>query len=292
MVFHKTSRSILIASLALSFAIAVLSADSEEGKPATKEDQKVLARVGEDVLLLSDFQKSIEALPDDEKEKLTPARKKMLVEDWILTRLLAAEAEKRGLAEREDVKKELKDCRIKILSEELLVEESLKIEVTDEDVAGYFEAHRDLFTVPETVRLGVITLKTRDEAEAALKRVVEGEDFGEVASAVSIDKFKDRGGDAGILLKSDKLPEYLKAVFYLREGSLSDVVPCDQGYCILKPISKLPAKRPDFSELTPKVKESLQKRALREKRAEAILQLKEKLSKQVSVTRNLELLQE
>lgn len=292
MTTQKATCCLLITALALSLAAGAIWAASEKEKPDNNGGDKILASVGGKVLLFSDFKKSVEALPEDKREKLTPAGKRALVEDWVLTRLLAAEAERRNVAQREQVKSKLENSRIKILSDEILLEESLKVTITDEDVARYFDAHRELFTVPETVRLGVITVTTREEAEAALKRLTGGEDFGEVARKVSIDKFKNAGGEAGVLPRSDKLPDYLKAVFYLREGNLSDVVQCEKGYCILKPISKSSAKSLDFSELTPSMKSAIQKRALREKRAEAILQLQEKLANQIGVTKNLDLLEE
>ena len=276
--------------LVLMLAAGGLSA--EEAGKETDESGKVLASVGDKVLLLEEFNSGLELFQLKEQEDLTLEKKKALVENWILTQLMADEALKRGFAEREEVKSRLTKSRAKILSEELLLEELTKISAADEDVSKYYESHRELFTIPETVHLGVITLRTQEEAEAVLKRLSAGEDFAELAKSVSIDKYRDSGGDAGIVPKSDKLPEYIRAAFYLQEGSLSDVSRCQEGYCILKAITKSSPKTLTFAELSPKLKAVIKKRALREKRAKAVLQLQKELEKKVTVKRNLGLLED
>jgi len=274
--------------------VLMLSAGSlcaEEAIKETDEGSKVLASVGDKVLLLEEFNSGLELLQFKEQEDITLEKKKALVENWILTQIMADEALKRGFAEREDVKSRLGKSRARILSEVLLREELTKITATDEDVSKYYESHQELFTIPETVRLGVITLGTQEEAKAVLKRLSAGEDFAKVAKAVSIDKYRDSGGDAGIVAKSEKLPEYIRVAFYLQEGSLSDVIHYQEGYCILKAITKSSPKTLTFEELSPKLKAVIKKRALREKRLRAILQLQTELEKKVGVKRNLGLLE-
>jgi len=258
----------------------------------TEKGAKVLATVGDKVLLLEEFNSVLELHQLREQEDLTLENKKSLVENWILTQIMAEEALKRGFAEREEVKSRLEKSRAKILSEAMLLEELAKITAADEDVSEYYLSHRELFTIPETVRLGVITLETQEEAKAVLKRLSAGEDFAEVAKSTSIDKYRDSGGDAGVVAKSEKLPEYIRAAFYLQEGNLSDVIRCQEGYCVLKAINKSSPKTLGFGELSPKLKAVIKKRALREKRAKAVLQLQKELEKKVTVKRNLGLLED
>ena len=283
--------ALLIAALAAGSFCA-----SEASKKAGEGDQKhstlALASVGDKSLLLDEFNGSLELLQLKEHEELTLEKKKALVENWILTQLVADEALKRGFAKREAVKSRLEKSRAMILSDEFLREELTKITATDEDVSKYYESHRDLFTIPETERLSVITLGTQEAAEAALKRLSAGEDFAALAKTLSIDKYRDSGGDAGIIAKSNELPEYLRAAFYLREGSLSDVIQCEGGYCILKVVAKSPAKALKFEDFSPKLKSATQESALREKRAKRVLELQKELETKVAVKRNLNLLEE
>ena len=284
---HKST--LLAALLVLTLTAGSLCAS--EASKETDEGGKILASVGDRVLLVEDFNGVLALHQLKEQEDLTLEKKKALVENWILTQIMADEALKRGFAEREEVKSRLEKSRAKILSEALLLEELSKITAADEDVSDYYTSHRELFTIPETVRLGVITLGTEEEAKAVLKRLSAGEDFAAAAKAVSIDKYRDSGGDAGIVAKSEKLPEYIRAAFYLQEGSLSDVIRCQDGYCVLKAVSKSSPKTLTFEELSPKLKAVIEKRALREKRTKAILQLRMELEKKMSVKRNLGLLE-
>lgn len=284
------------------FVIAIAAAGSFCGQEASKNPQeasknasegdKVLASVGDKSLLLQEFNSGLELLQLKEHEELTLEKKRALVENWILTQLIAEEALKCGFANRDNVKSRLEKSRAMILSEEFLREELTKITVTDDDVSKYYESHRDLFTIPENVRLGVITLGTQGEAEAALKRLSAGEDFAELAKTVSIDKYRDSGGDAGIVVKSDELPEYLRAAFYLREGSLSDVIQCKEGYCILKVVAKSSPKALEFEDFSPKLRAATKQRALQEKRTKRVLELQKELEKKAAVKRNLGLLED
>ena len=287
------------ASIALLVAVVAIlplalnaQATNAQPTPQPVQEKKVLARVGDAVLTLADFERSIEALPADKKEKLTLERKKALVDDWVLTQLLAVEAQRRGIDQDEKVKYLLRMKRAEVLCDELLRRETAGVGITDEEVRQFFQRHKDKFAVPQTAHLGLITVRTSDEANKVLQRLLAGEDFAAVAKEVSIDKFRAAGGDMGVIAKSDKLPEFIKAAFYLRPGSLSDVVRSKQGFCILKLFEKKPGRVLNFEELSPKLKKMLVKKALREKKARIILALKRKVEKQVPVERNLELLAE
>ena len=290
MVHDAPVRRYIVVAVSVALIVAAGGLFGEETSKEEDTSGKVLASVGDKVLLLDEFNGGLELLQLREQEEITLEKKRALVENWILTQLMAAEALKRGFAEREEVKSRLAKSRAKILSEELLREELTKIVATDDDVSSYYESHKELFTIPETVHLGVITLGTREEAKAVLKRLSAGEDFAQVAKAVSIDKYRDSGGDAGIVPKSDELPEYMRAAFYLQEGSLSDVVRCQDGYCILRAINKSSPKTLALAELGAKLTVAVKKRALREMRAQAVLKLQAELEKQTGVKRNLSLL--
>ncbi|MBN1593798.1 MAG: peptidyl-prolyl cis-trans isomerase [Candidatus Coatesbacteria bacterium] len=292
---HSVLSRLLILSISVSLLVTVIPFVAHGEEAAKKEDDKeskVLARVGDEVLLLSEFNSSLELMQLGENEEMTLEKKQALVENWVLTQLMAAEALKRGYADREEVKSRIAKSRAKILSESLLSEELSKITATDEDVAAFYGAHKDLFTIPETISLGIITLKTQEQAEAALKRISGGEEFSQVAKDVSIDKYRDEGGKMGSVAKSEKLPEFIRAAFYLQEGGHSDVIKYKDDYCILKVFSKSPPKTLSLGELGEKLKAAVKKHALREMRAKAIQELEKDLEKKTTVKRNLALLGE
>src|SRR5437899_9982017 len=83
------------------------------------------------------------------------------------------------------------------------------ITIGDEEVAKYYEAHKGEFVRPEQVALREIVVSTegkkpeelpdlKKKAETALKRVQDGEDFGEIAKRLSDGSTKSKGGLLGV----------------------------------------------------------------------------------------------
>lgn len=75
----------------------------------------------------------------------------------------------------------------------------------------------------------------RRDAQAALDRVREGEDFAAVARDVSQDSSAQAGGDLGYITREVNFDEtFLNAAFALREGRVSDLVRTQFGFHIIK----------------------------------------------------------
>ncbi len=162
---------------------------------------------------------------------------------------------------------------------------SSKINITDADVANFYNANRGSFNLPEpqvhmaqilvTARLdpNVHNLKNdkaKNDEEAKRKiealeaRLRRGDDFAMVAQSYSEDPASTpNGGDLGFLGESslDKTsPELKKLVLSLQPGQLSPVIHDGEGYRILKMISKEPAGQRDLSD--PRVQQSIRETLL------------------------------
>src|SRR3989449_9880622 len=94
------------------------------------------------------------------------------------------------------------------------------ITIGDEEVAKYYEAHKTEFVRPEQVALREIEVSTqgkkpeeipdlKKKAETALKRVKDGEDFGEIAKRFSDGRTKSQGGFLAVS-KRGELPKELE----------------------------------------------------------------------------------
>lgn len=176
-----------------------------------------------------------------------------------------------------------KDESVKLLFNK---EISSKINVTDAEIADFYNANRGSFNLPQPqVHMAQILVtpqfdpnvhnlkndKARSDAEAKSKiqaleaRLKQGvEDFAMVAQNYSEDpNTAPNGGDLGFLPESsfDKTsPELKKMVLALQPGQLSPIIHDGEGYRILKMISKEPAGQRDLTD--PRVQQSIRETLL------------------------------
>ncbi len=160
-----------------------------------------------------------------------------------------------------------------------------KINITDADVANFYNANRGSFNLPEPqVHMAQILVtpradanvhnlkndKARNDDEAKRKieaieaRLRQGEDFGMMAQNYSEDPAtQPNGGDLGFMPESslDKTsPELRSLVLSMSPGQMSNVIHTPDGYRILKMISREPAGQRDLSD--PRVQQSIRETLL------------------------------
>ena len=148
-----------------------------------------------------------------------------------------------------------------------------KINISDTDIAGFYNANRGSFNLPEPqVHMATIVVtpqpdpnvrnlkndkaKTDEEAQRKIKaietRLQQGEDFTMMAQNYSEDpQTTPNGGDLGFVPESslDKTsPELRKMIMSLQPGQMSPIIHTQEGYRILKVISKEPAGQRDLSD--------------------------------------------
>jgi peptidyl-prolyl cis-trans isomerase SurA len=119
------------------------------------------------------------------------------------------------------------------------------INISDDDVSKYYEAHKADFVRPEEVALREIEVSTegkkpeelpdlKKKAETALKRVQDGEDFGEIAKRLSDGSTKSQGGFLGVYKRGELSKELEDKVFQMKRNELTEVMETKQGYLILQ----------------------------------------------------------
>src|SRR5260370_15299890 len=119
------------------------------------------------------------------------------------------------------------------------------ITISDEEVTKYYEAHKTDFVRPEQVALREIVVNTegkkpeelpdlKKKAETALKRVQDGEDFGEIAKRLSDGSTKSQGGFLGVYKLGELSKELEDKVFKLMPNELTVLMETKQGYLDLQ----------------------------------------------------------
>ena len=143
--------------------------------------------------------------------------------------------EAQGISE-EQFRKELeKGARVNKLVEKAC---SGVAEPTDEEVAAFYEAHKDEYVEPEQVLCQHILVKGSDDAaldkiKAIRERVVAGADFAEEAKKNSDCPSGQQGGSLGWFGRGMMVPEFDKVAFEMKKGEVSGIVTTQFGYHII-----------------------------------------------------------
>jgi peptidyl-prolyl cis-trans isomerase SurA len=173
---------------------------------------------------------------------------------------------------KRDIRREL--TKTKLLNKEI----ESKINITDGEIANYYNTHKSEFDIIEPryriARIAVTSTpsqatnlqnnKASGDADAKKKiqalytKLENGEDFGSVAMNYSEDKSTNSSaGDMGFVYESQLRPmtEVFNAISKLKPGQFTDVIPAVDpeshravGYAIYQLISKEPAGQRELSD--------------------------------------------
>ncbi len=155
-----------------------------------------------------------------------------------------------------------------------------RLSITDVEARDYYDTHLEDFTLPATYTLrellvavpegGALNVardnQARAAAEAARARVLNGEDFGEVASEVSDAASKANGGLIGPIELPDLAESVRERIEGLEVGAVGVIERTPAGYQLLKVESVTPATATPFDE----VRDAIADRVYNERRLEAL----------------------
>ena len=158
------------------------------------------------------------------------------------------------------------------LAEEVINREvKNKIDVTPAQVVSFYQTNDQIFRVPETARVQHLLLSTRDlrtrqeysaeakrtqheKAERLLARVKAGEDFSKLILECSEDPtVKENKGEYVFPRAKDDprramVAEFEAAAFSMKTNQVSDLVPTEYGYHIIKLLEITPPRRTPLTE--------------------------------------------
>lgn len=139
----------------------------------------------------------------------------------------------------EDYKQQFRD---RLLTEKVVQQEvGPTVKIGGDEVKKYYESHKSEFVKPEEVDLSEIFLSTenkttqevttvKEKAEAVEKRIKLGDDFAALAKRFSEDSAASVGGEVGEFQRGTMTPDIEKAVFSMKRGDSTDVMPVHNGF--------------------------------------------------------------
>ena len=161
-------------------------------------------------------------------------------------------AEKEGIPEKEPYKTQLAFARMNFLAQVYLSRLTSLLQVADEDLLNYYEAHKSDF---EEFKVSAIYIdfatpdaapgangenkltesEAQEKAEGIVAELRGGADFSELAKKHSADgASRDKGGDLGFFTRETSIPQSLKdVIFQLEQGKISDPVKDGRRFYVL-----------------------------------------------------------
>src|SRR6266849_6013994 len=188
--------------------------------------EEIIARVNNEIITRSEYDKARQTAEED------------------------AKSECQNRCTPEQLQSALEDCKNNIrntlLTQRVIGSEvGSHITISDDEVSKYYEAHKAEYVRPEQVALREIVVSTegkkpeelpdlKKKAETALKRVQDGEDFGEIAKRLSDGSTKSQGGFLGVYKRGELSKELEDKVFKMKRKELTEVMETKQGFLILQ----------------------------------------------------------
>jgi peptidyl-prolyl cis-trans isomerase SurA len=151
--------------------------------------------------------------------------------------------------------------RNKLLTDEVISREVAgRIDLTNEEIKQFYEAHKNEFVLPEQVSLAEIFLstegKTPEEAGAIQKkaedlraRIVKGDDFGEIAKRYSEGQTAKDGGDLGLFQRGQLSKQIEDLVLTREKNDITEVIQTKTGFEILKVVDHFQAGQQPFEKV-------------------------------------------
>ncbi|MCL2029058.1 MAG: peptidyl-prolyl cis-trans isomerase [Deltaproteobacteria bacterium] len=149
-----------------------------------------------------------------------------------------------------------------------------EIKVDEEEARAFYQANLEQLRHDEMLRLSQIMVgvsllappaakdQARAKAEAALRRLAAGEDFGTVAAEVNVDP--ENRGDLGWLVQGQSLPAIEAEVWKLPVGGRTGLLETILGFHIVKVTGRRPPGVESFESLRPELVEFIAARKLEE----------------------------
>ena len=241
--------------LALVLALSACGRGGGNDRPPEADDRAV-ARVQDETVWASDVKREAvaqgligEAEPLDANSDLF----RRVLDEVIDRKLLAAEAERRGLHDDALVQRRLVATRERILGD-VLIEEQVAGQVSE---ARIQELYRDQVRQAQTtdeVRVRLILSRTREEAAAVIGVLAQGAAFEAVAAQSSVDDAtRFSGGDLGYRTL-DVLPQaHADALRDQPAGSTVGPVQTEAGWAVLRVEDRRRETPPTLEQARPQI---------------------------------------
>jgi len=247
---------VLIATcLALTLGVAACGQGAATDRPPEPGDRPV-AKVQDQTIWASDVKREAVAqglVGEGEPLDVTSDLFRRVLDEVIDQKLLAAEADRRGLDNSALAQRRLEATRERILGD-MLVETVVNGTISDRAVETIYQEQVRLAQTSEEVRVRLILSRSRPEADAVIGILAQGSAFEAVAAESSIDDAtRYSGGDLGYRTL-DVMPEaYANALRDKPAGSTVGPFQTEGGWAVLRVEDRRRETPPTLEQARPQI---------------------------------------
>ncbi|WP_346913256.1 peptidylprolyl isomerase [uncultured Roseibium sp.] len=244
---RRSARLLLVPALALTLGSTAIHA---------AEPDDVVAKVGDAEITEADLAYAAQDIGAD-LQKFPPTQWRSILLDVVVDmELFAQAAEKDGLGDSDDVKRQLNFLKLKVLRNAYL-KDKIDASISPDDLkAAYDKEYADFSG--EEISARHILVKDKAEAEEIIKQLEDGADFAELAKEKSTGPSGPKGGELGYFSKGQMVPEFETAAFALGKGSITkEPVQTQFGWHVIKVEDKRPLEKPKFEDVAAQLRQQL-----------------------------------
>jgi len=243
-------------------------------------ENKVLAIVGGREICQSDFDTLLQQIgPQRAMQFQSPEGQKQLLDELIHQELFLINGKEANIEATDEFQTELefvKDNMIKQFAIRNLLD---NVTVEDAEVEAFYGENAEMFKDAEAVTASHILVDSEEKATAILEELKGEKTFEEAALEHSSCPSSQQGGDLGEFTRGKMVPEFENAAFAMEVNEISDVVPTQFGFHIIKVTSKQEANQKSLED----AKEEIANTVLLKKQQEVYLAKVDEIKANVAV---------
>lgn len=190
-------------------------------------DSPILAKVGNDILYLDTVISNIphSILSGDSSAAVNSYR-----DNWVNDRILYQEAVRLGLGNTNQVKRRIErsmqDILVEALREQIILNNSGRLDVSNDEIRSFYEANRDQFVLQERhIRIRHFSSESLLIAQEAKSELLRGAEWDDVVEAFAIDKEGSRSLEKQLIPVSAALKDFPNVSLYLNVIGLNEISP-------------------------------------------------------------------
>jgi len=177
----------------------------------------------------------------------------LALEELIQIRLFAMEAEARGIDRQPDIRRQLENARERVLAA-AIYEEIAQRAADPETIDRLYRENSSRLGQGDEVHLRHIQFPTREAADAAKRRLDQGERFEALAFELSIERnTAPDGGDLGFRAISDLTPQMRQEVERTSTGQLIGPIEIEGGWHLFRVDDRRTIGGPSLEQLRPRI---------------------------------------